>query len=117
MLPVGADGAAADAGAVATATSAELCLFATYAPPAAAVTHPRASRTNASGLENIEKTPCAPGLSKGRTPRICRNSKGFGGFPPFGVDSAVLVTGPPRRLKCEGHLSFTTQPIGAFVAL
>ena len=37
-------------------------------PPAAAVTHPRASRTNASGLENIEMTPCAFRTEQGAYP-------------------------------------------------
>jgi hypothetical protein len=55
-----AGGAVAGAGAVVTTASVELWRVATYAPPAAAVTHPRASRRNASGLENIELLPVPP---------------------------------------------------------
>jgi hypothetical protein len=47
-----ADGVAG-ADATTVPASVPLCRVATYAPPAAAVTQPRASRTNASGLENM----------------------------------------------------------------
>ena len=68
-----AAGATADGGAALTdvglAGSAELCRVATYAPPAAAVTHPRASRTNASGLENIAYDSLCTRKQQGTVPR------------------------------------------------
>src|SRR5258708_8506587 len=92
------DGTAPDAGAAAVVATASvaLCRVAKYAPPAAAVTHPRASRRNASGLENIGTALPSPWTQQGTYPRIRRNSKGFPGFLPFSRDSAVLVTGPSR---------------------
>jgi hypothetical protein len=72
VLATGGAGAAVDAAAGASDT---VRLVATYAPPAAAVMHARASRRNASGLENMNCTPWPSWPSKARTPRKPRNFK------------------------------------------